>query len=258
MTKTLTIAKRELFSFFVSPVAYFVITSFLLLSAYFFFTMLGYFNLMLARYSSMPYGMGSVNLPNLNQWVVEGFFQTLILVLVFLTPFLTMRVIAEDRKRGTFELLMTSPISIASIVYGKFLAVAAVVGIMIMLAFSFPLLLCVFGNPEVRPIFSGLLGTLLCAITFVSLSMAVSCFTENQIVAGITGVVLLLILYVIHSPVESMTGPIADLLKYISPNMQIQDMIKGVITTKALIYFASMTLLGLFISQRVLDSHRWR
>lgn len=196
--------------------------------------------------------------PNLNQWVIEGLFHTLTVVMVFLIPLLTMRLIADERKNGTFELLVTSPLSISQIVIGKFLGVATVILTMTLLAFCFPLILCIFGDPEIAPVFSGYLGLLLTALAFASIGMAVSSFTENQIVAGITSMVTLLLFYVINSPAESLGGVAADILNYISPVMQLQDLIRGVISLQSIIYFFSLIILGLYLSVQALESYRWR
>ena len=129
---------------------------------------------------------------------------------------------------------------------------------MLGLSFIFPLLLIAFGNPEVLPILSGFLGVVLCTLAFASIGMAASSFTENQIVAGVSSMVTLLLLYVIQAPAESIGGVTADILKYISPVEQVGDLIKGVITLKSLAYFASLIFLGLFVSQRALEAYRWR
>lgn len=259
MRNTIAIFRREILSFFVSPIAYFVITGFILLGGYFFFNLLGVYNMVVARFMQMQGMMApGTAAPNLNQWVVEGYFHTMIVVLVFLIPLLTMRAIAEERRRGTFELLATSPLKVSEIVLGKFLGVGFVILVMILLMGAFPILLCLFGNPEVKPILSGLAAVALCALGFASVGLAVSAFTENQIVAAVSSMVTLLLLYVIHSPAESLGGIAGDVLMYLSPVMQAKDLIKGVVNLKTLIYFASLIGLGLFMAQRALDAQRWR
>lgn len=258
MRNVIAIAKREILSFFVSPVAYFVISGFVLLAGYFFFNLLGIFNLILQRMSAMPYqGMEQ---PNLNQYVVEALYQTMIVVLVFLIPLLTMRIVAEEKKSGTFELLVTSPLSVMDIVVGKFLGVAFVIFVMMLLIGLFPTLLIFYGDPgpEVKPIFSGLLGMFLCGLGFASVGMAVSCFTENQVVAAICGMVTLLLLYVIQAPAESLGGQSAEILNYLSPVNELRDLLRGVISVQGIVYFLSLIILGLFLSQRALEAYRWR
>lgn len=252
------ICKREVLSFFVSPIAYFVITGFVLLAGYFFFIPLSYYNIIIARYNSMPYYQGGGNAPNLNQFVVEGFYHTLIIILVFLVPLFTMRIIAEEKRRGTFELLLTSPLTVSEVVLGKFLGVAFVIFVMLCLTFLFPLILLMGGDPEIGPVLTGFLAILLCGFGFASIGMAVSSFTENQIVAGVSSMVTLLLLYVIHSPGESLGGGVAQVLEYLSPVMQAREMIKGVISIQGCVYFLSLITLGLFLSNRAIEAYRWR
>jgi ABC-2 type transport system permease protein len=257
MRNIIAICKRELLSFFVSPIAYFVITGFALLVGFFFFNYLAFFARMYEMSQMMAF-RGGAELPNLNQVVIEGLFQTMVVILVFLIPLLTMRIIAEEKRRGTFELLITSPVSVSQVVWGKFLSLAVVIITMLAVSFIFPLLLMVYGNPEIPPIISGFCGVALCALGFASIGMAVSSFTENQIVAGVSSMVVLLLLYVIQAPAESLGGTSAEVLRYLSPIDQVQQFLRGVISLKALTYFASLILFGIFLSQRALEAHRWR
>ncbi|MFN4896704.1 MAG: ABC transporter permease subunit [Pseudomonadota bacterium] len=257
MRNIIAICKRELLSFFVSPIAYFVITGFALLVGFFFFNYLAFFARMYEMSQMMAFRGGS-ELPNLNQVVVEGLFQTMVVILVFLIPLLTMRIIAEEKRRGTFELLITSPVSVFEVVMGKFLSLAVVITTMLLISFIFPLLLMVYGNPEIPPIVSGFCGVVLCGLGFASIGMAVSSFTENQIVAGVSSMVVLLLLYVIQAPAESLGGTAAEVLRYLSPIDQVQQFLKGVVSLRSIAYFCSLILLGLFVSQRALEAHRWR
>jgi len=257
MRNILAICKRELLAFFVSPIAYFVITGFALLVGFFFFNYLAFFARMFEMSQMMAF-RGGGELPNLNQVVVEGLFQTMVVILVFLIPLLTMRIVAEEKRRGTFELLITSPVSVTEVVVGKFLSLAVVIVAMLSISFIFPLLLMVYGNPEIPPIISGFFGVVLCALGFASIGMAVSSFTENQIVAGVSSMVVLLLLYVIQAPAESLGGTSADVLRYLSPIDQVQQFVRGVVSLKSVTYFASLILLGIFLSQRALEAHRWR
>ena len=256
MRNVFAICKRELLSFFVSPIAYFVITGFTLLVGFFFFQGLAFFARIFEMAPMMNFRPGQM--PNLNEYVVQGLYQTMIVILVFMVPLLTMRTIAEEKRRGTFELLITSPLSIFEIVLGKFMGLSVVILIMLGITFIFPGLLIVYGNPEVAPILSGFLGVVLCTLAFASIGMAASSFTENQIVAGISSMVALLLLYVIQAPSETTGGTVAEVLRYLSPVSQVTDLIKGVISLKSIVYFTSLTIFGLFLSQRALEAHRWR
>jgi ABC-2 type transport system permease protein len=245
-----------LLAFFVSPIAYFVITGFTLLVGFFFFNHLSYFAQMVEM--SAMISLRGRDLPNLNQTVIEGVYHTMVVILVFLIPLLTMRTIAEEKKKGTFELLITSPVSVSQIVLGKFLSIAIVLIIMLSVNLIFPALLMKYGNPEVLPIVSGFLGLVLCSLGFASIGMAVSSFTENQVVAGVISMVTLLLLYVIQAPAESLGGTAADVFRYLSPVDQLQDLLRGIITLKSITYFVSLIVIGLFLSQRALEAYRWR
>ena len=249
------ICKRELLSFFVSPIAYFVITGFTLLMGWFFFQYLDSFARMMEGAAMME--LRGMETPNLNQ-LIEGFFHTMVLVLVFLIPLLTMRTIADEKRRGTFELLMTSPVSVSDVVVGKFLSLVIILSTMISLNLIFPALLVRYGNPEVAPIVSGSVAVLLCAFGFASIGMAVSSFTENQVVAGVASMVTLLLLYVIQAPSESLGGVAKEVIRYLSPVEQLSDPFKGIVTLKSLAYFSSLIALGLFFSKRALEAFRWR
>lgn len=258
MRNIFALFKRETFSFFVSPIAYFVITGFALLSGYFFFNLLQFYNVVLAQSGGMQ--MPGQELPNLNQWVLENFYHTLLVILVFLVPMITMRVFSEDKRRGTFELLVTSPLSIFQIVIGKYLSVLLIMFLLTVVAASFPLLLAAYGRPgpEILPLLSGALGVFLASAAFASIGIALSACTENQIVAGVSALVALLLLYVIHSPAESIGGTVGAVLNYISPVKEVDDLFRGVITLSSIVYFLSVIFLGLFLSQRALDAYRWR
>lgn len=255
MKGMIAIARREILSFFVSPVAYMVLTGFMLLGAYFFFWYLSEFNLLLLRSQQMPY-MQQQTL-GLNQ-IIEAYYRTLLLVLVFLVPLLTMRLLAEEKRRGTFELLITSPVSVGSIVLGKFFGVAVTIFLMLLLAALFPGLLTLYADPEILPMLVGFLGTLLCALAFAAISMAVSSFTENQMIGGVASLVVLLLFYVISAPAESIGGVFGSLLKFLSPMDQSEDFLKGVITTRGLIYYISLISVGVFVSLRSVEMHRYR
>jgi ABC-2 type transport system permease protein len=250
------ICKRELLAFFVSPIAYFVITGFTLLVGFFFFNHLSYFAQMVEM--SAMLSLRGKDLPNLNQTVIEGVYQTMVVILVFLIPLLTMRTIAEEKKKGTFELLITSPVSVSQIVLGKFFSIALVLIVMLSVNLIFPALLIKYGNPEFLPIVSGFIGLVLCSLGFASIGMAVSSFTENQVVAGVVSMVTLLLLYVIQAPAESLGGTAAEVFRYLSPVDQLQDLLRGIITLKSVMYFVSLTVIGLFLSQRALEAYRWR
>jgi ABC-2 type transport system permease protein len=254
----LTIAGRELRSIFVSPIAYVVMTGFLLLGGWFFFNLLARFNLLVSMYSSFQGGAEAMARLNVNEFVLAPLFHNLSVVLVILVPMITMRGFAEEKRAGTYELLLTSPIGTGEIVIGKFVGVVAFITVMIALTSIYGLILWIYGNPEVGIMLSGYLGLLLLAITFVTIGLFASSLTENQIIAAVTGLVMLLLLFVIAWPADSAGEVLGGVLRYVSVTEHFADMIKGVIDTKSLVYFATMIVGWLFLTQRSVESIRWR
>jgi len=253
MRNILTIAGREIRSSFVTPLAYVVLSGFLFLAGFFFFGLLQNFNSFLVQAAMMPGAS-----PSLNEWVISPYYQTLEITLVFLVPILTMRSIAEERRAGTFELIATSPLSINDIVFGKFLGVSFLLVVMLLLSFVFPLVLIIAADPEVLPVLVGLLGVILSALAFVAIGIAISCFTKSQVVAGVVGLVVLLMLFLIDVPGQKLGGPIADVLNYLAPTRHLEPMVRGLLEGSDVIYFLSLTAFGLFLANRVLDAERWR
>lgn len=257
MRNAFTIAGKELRSYFVSPVAYVVLTGFLLLGGWFFFNLLARFNFLLSIYSAMRNPEAQMRL-NLNDFVIAPLLHNLSVVLVILVPVITMRSFAEEKRSGTYELLMTSPLSITEIVAGKFLGALGFLIVMLGLTGIYPLILLMYGNPEMGVIAAGYLGLLLLATAFVTVGLLTSSFTENQIIAAVSCLVLLLLLYVISWPAETAGPVLGAVLKYVSLTEHFGEMVKGVLDTKDLVYFGSVILLALFLTQRSVESVRWR
>ncbi len=258
MKNTLTIAGKELAGYFTQPVAYVVMTVFLLLGGFFFFELLSYFQIILQMYAAAQNPQLLAHL-NLNERVIEPMLHNLSIVLVILVPALTMRTFAEEKRVGTYELLLTAPIRTGEIVAGKFIATAAFLLIMIALAGIFPLILIIFGNPEIGVIFSGYLGLALLAISFAAVGLFTSSLTQNQIVAAIAGFGALLLLFIISWPAETgAAGWSARFLRYLSITSHFSQMVLGIIDTKDIVYFLSLILIALFLTQRAVESARWR
>jgi ABC-2 type transport system permease protein len=257
MRNIFTIVGKELRAYFVSPVAYVVLTGFLLLGGWFFFNLLSRFNLLLTLYTQFQ-GGEAANRLNLNDYVIAPLMHNLSIVLVILVPMITMRSFAEEKKSGTYELLLTSPLRTGELVLGKFLASFFFLCIMIGLTGVYPIILLVFGNPEIGVMSAGYLGLLLVATVFVSVGLLTSSFTENQIIAAVSGLVATLLLYIIGWPAESAGEVLGPLLRYLSVTEHFADMVKGLIDTRGLVYFGSLIVLALFLTQRSVESLRWR
>jgi len=257
MRNALAIAGKELRSYFVSPIAYVVITGFLLLGGWFFFNLLARFSFLLQIYSSFRNPEAQARL-NLNEFVISPLLHNLSVVLVILVPVITMRSFAEEKRSGTYELLMTSPLSITEIVAGKFLGVVAFLLVMIGLTAVYPIILLAYGNPELGMMASGYLGLVLLAIAFATVGLLTSSVTENQIIAAVTCLVVLLLFYVISWPAETAGPVLGAVLKYLSLTEHFGEMVKGIVDTKDVVYFVSVILLSLFLTHRSVESVRWR
>ncbi len=257
MKNAFTIAGKELRSAFVSPIAYVVLTGFMLLGGWFFFNLLNRFNFLVQIYMSMRNPEMQARL-NLNDLVIAPLLGNLSVVLIILIPVITMRSFAEEKRAGTYELLMTSPLSIAEIVVGKFLGTVAFLLVMLGLSGIYPLILIAYGNPEPGIIAAGYLGLFLLAVCFATIGLLTSSFTDNQIVAAVSCLVTLLLFYVISWPAETAGPTMAAVLKYLSLTEHFSEMVRGVIETKDVIYFLSVIVLALFLTHRSVESVRWR
>jgi ABC-2 type transport system permease protein len=253
----LTIAGKEIRSYFVSPIAYVVLTGFLLLGGWFFFNLLARFNFLLGLYTSFRNPEAMTRL-NLNEFVIAPLLHNLSVVLVILVPVITMRAFAEEKRSGTYELLMTSPLSISAVVLGKFVGAFVFALLMVLLTGVYPLILLLYGDPEVGIIVSGYLGLLLLATAFISVGLLTSSFTENQIIAAVSCLVTLLLLYIISWPAETSGEVMGAVLRYLSLTEHFGEMVKGVIDTRDLVYFLSVIVLSLFLTHRSVESIRWR
>lgn len=258
MKNAFAIAGREIRAYFVSPIAYVVLTGFLLLGGWFFYNLLARFLYLLGMYTSFQNPQALEQL-NLNELVIAPLLHNLSIVLVILVPVITMRSFAEEKRAGTFELLLTSPIRIGEIVAGKFLGAVVFLAVMLGLAGLYPILLVLYGDPEVGIILSGYLGLFLLATSFVAIGLLTSSLTENQIIAAVSCLVALLLLYVISWPAETATNPIlGTVLRYVSITEHFGELVKGLIDTKDLVYFLSVIVAALFLTHRSVESLRWR
>jgi len=257
MRNALVIAGREIAAYFVQPIAYVVMTVFVLLGGWFFFALLRRFDLIQQMYLAMQNPMALQRM-NLNQMVIEPLLHNLAIVLVILVPAITMRSFAEEKRSGTYELLLTAPVRTAEVVAGKFIAAAVLILVMVVLAGIFPLILVMFGNPEIGVMASGYLGLAFLGVAFVSVGLFTSSITQNQIIAAISCFGALLLLYVISWPAETGGGSWSGLLRYLSLPEHFATMVRGVISTRDIIYFLSVVAVALFLTQRSVESVRWR
>ncbi|RMF13147.1 MAG: ABC transporter permease [Candidatus Dadabacteria bacterium] len=257
----IAIAGRELGAMFVSPIAYVCLSGFAVLSGWIFFNLLARFLQVSGIYMQLaaqrPDLLAQLNLIDM---VLQPTFLNMTVILLLLFPLLTMRLLSEERARHTDELLLTSPISTGSIVFGKFLAVAVVYIGMLAMSFSYVAVLMIYGSPPpaLSEIASAYLGLLLMGLTFGAIGLFTSSLTSNQIVAAVSCFVVLLLFYVIDWMAMSTSGTTRDVLEYLSLVRKYQDFVKGIVDVRGLVYFSSIVALGLFLSKASLDTLRVR
>jgi len=252
----LTIAGRELRAYFSSPVAYVLLGAYLGLAGWFFFTNLRVFTEYLHFYSAIrPEQMSRLNL---NEHVVQPVLSNLSVWLIFIVPAITMRMFPEEKRSGTYELLLTSPLRPTELVLGKFLSGLVLVLMMVGLSATFGFLLVLYGDPEVPVMLSGYFGLVLMGISMLALGTLISSLTENVAIAYVGTVFTLLILYTIGWLGETVMGAQGSVVKYLSITDHFQELLKGTISTKDLAYYASLIAVALFLTQRSVESVRWR
>jgi ABC-2 type transport system permease protein len=257
MRNALTIASKELASYFVQPIAYVVLTVFVLMAGWFFFALLKQFDEMIQVYQAMS-NLESLHHLNLNVRVIEPLLHNMSVVMVILVPAITMRTFAEEKRTGTYEFLLTAPVRTGEIVAGKFIAAGVFVLVMIALIWVFPIILMVFGDPEVGVMASGYIALALLGVCFVSVGLFTSSLTQNQIIAAISCLGILLLLYVISWPLQAGGGRMGDVLRYLSLPDHFSQMVRGVIDTSDIVYFFTLIFVALFLTQRSVESARWR
>ena len=259
MRNFLAIYTKEMRSYFVSPVAYVIAGVFLFLTGYLFRNILMQFNFYCLQFSQRQQFMqgGMPNL-NLNEMVITQFFAVMDFIWLMVVPMLTMRLFAEEKKSGTIELLMTSPLSTTQILLGKFFAALSLYMTIVALTLVYCLILELYGDPDWGPIWSAYLGYLLLGGTFIGVGILASSLTENQIVAVLLAFGTLLLLWLIDWS-ASFAGPTAaKILTYLSIIQHLQGFQRGVIDSGDVVFYLSLTFFTLFLTSRVLESRRWR
>ncbi|MDE3136865.1 MAG: ABC transporter permease subunit [Acidobacteriota bacterium] len=255
------IYRREMQHYFVSPIAYVVGGVFLGVAGFFFNGILTFMLRQAMQMGFQAAQMGGAAPPlNVPGMVVQNFFAVLGSLTLFLVPMLTMGVYAEEKKRGTIELLMTSPLRDWSIVLGKLFATLTIFAMLLVPTLAYQAFLFHYSEPAPpwKILFAGYVGVLLLAGALISLGEFLSSLTENQIVAAVLTFGVFLILWVLDLGAQSTSGGIGALLKQLSLVRRYNDFTLGVMDLASMIYFASFAAFMVFLTLRSLDSMRWR
>ncbi|MEW5902200.1 MAG: ABC transporter permease subunit [Acidobacteriota bacterium] len=249
------IAKKEIKTYFSSPIAYVVIAVFLLLVGFFFYSAVWWFNSQAIQMAQNPYYAQQMNI---NQMVYAPLFHNMSIILLLMLPLLTMRLFSEEKKIGTDELLFTSPLNIGQIILGKYLAALVVLAAMLGLTGLLSIFAFAYGNPEVPQILAGYLGLFLMGAAFIAVGIFFSSLTENQIVSAITTFGALLLFWILNWASYSASGMWKDVLNYLSIFQHFDDMTKGILDTTDIVYYLSFAFFGLFLTHSIVQSRRWR
>jgi ABC-2 type transport system permease protein len=254
MRNVFIICRKELHSYFTSPIAYLLLTMFALIFGFFFWNSLGYFVLM-----GMESQMRGQMMPmNLNEMVIRPLLSNVGVIGLFFIPMITMRLFAEEKRSGTIELLATSPVRDIEIILGKWLAAVGLYACMLLVAAMNLAFLFKYGKPDWKPLLIGYLGLLLQAGALLAIGTFISTLTKNQIIAGAATFGVCLLLWVLEWVSGYETAAWAQVLAYMSIITHFESFAKGVLDLKDAIFYVTVIFLGLFFTARSMESLRWR
>jgi len=228
--------KKELRSFFDSPIAYIVITIFLLISGWFFFS----------------------DLFLVNQASLRNLFNIIPFIFMFFVPAVTMRLIAEEKRSGTIEVLLTLPVKDYEIILGKFLAGLILIFVAVILTLVYTLVLSGLGDLDSGSVIAGYIGLMFLGATYLSVGVFTSSLTQNQIVAFITSFLIIFVLYMLDKVLIFVPNFLASFFEYLSVNYHFSNISRGVIDSRDVIYYLSLIFFFLFLAVRALESRKWR
>ena len=230
------VAKRELYAYVYSPIAYLVAAAFLFLCGLFF--------------------IGGV--VRWNDATLQSMFGSLSIVLIFVAPVLTMRLLSREQDQGTIELLLTAPVRDWEVVAGKFLASYLFYCGMLLVTGLYVLVLVRFSQPDLGTIGAGYLGLALLGASLLGLGVFTSALTRNQVVAAVLGVVGSVSLWLLDV-ISAVFGPQAqDVISFLTPSGHYYTFVDGIIDTRDVIYYVSFTVVFVFLASRVLEARRWQ
>jgi len=248
------ICRKELNSYFVSPIAYGLMAFFALVAGFFFYSATAIF----VQRSMESQMMGRGFPMSVNEWVVRPVLSNVSVIGLFLIPMITMRLFAEEKRSGTYELLATSPIRDYEIILGKWFAALIMYACILGVSLLDLLILFAYGRPDWKPMLVGYLGLLLQGGCLLAIGTFISNTTRSQIVAGVATFAVCLLLWVLDWISAFETAAWAKVVSYLSVLTHFEPFSKGVIDTKDVIFYLTMIFFGLFLTARSMESLRWR
>ncbi len=254
MRNILTICSKEMNSYFRSPIAYGLMGFFGLVTGWFFYVATAYF----VQNSMKASMMGGGGPMNVNEYVVRPVLMNISVIGLFIIPMITMRLFAEEKRSGTIELLVTSPITDLEIILGKWLSALLMYCAILAIPVLNLMVLFAFGKPDWKPLAVGIFGLILQGGALLALGTFISNTTKNQIVAGVGTFAICLMLWVLDWVSSFESAAWAKVISYMSVVAHFEPFSKGVVDTKDVIFYVSMIFFGLFLTARSMESLRWR
>jgi ABC-2 type transport system permease protein len=263
MRNAIAIAKKELYLYFTTPIAYVVFFATSFIGAFFFLSLTSDFQRRSLQFLQFQ-ALDVIAQMNLTDMVATPLVLNMGVILIFVVPFLTMRLLAEERRQKTMELLMTAPVRSGEIVLGKYLAALGVLLVVIAITAIFPALLDTYGTNgtggsaiEWQTVFAALAGLFLCGAAFVAVGLFISALTESQVVAALITFLVLLLTWVIGWKAADAEGVWRHVIEHLSSVAHLVSFARGVIELKDVVYFLSLAVIGLFLTHRAVEARRW-
>jgi ABC-2 type transport system permease protein len=260
MKNAIAIAKKELNIYFATPIAYVMFTQFVVIGSYFFLRLLGAYeqaSLAYMRFQSPE----MMNRLNFQDAIFRNLFGNLGVILIFIVPFLTMRLVAEEKRQKTIELLYTTPVTPTEIVLGKYLACLAILVLALGLTLTYPILVQFNAGDqngvEWRSVLLGYLGLFLMGSAYMAIGLFISALTESQMIAAFATFVVLLMTWIIGWTAGETEGWMREFVTYVASVSHLDSFSKGTLELKDIVYFVSLIVIGLFLSNRAVEAHRW-
>ncbi len=258
MRNVMAIAGKELQAYFHSPIAYLVMTVYTVIGGFVFYSSTAFFAIQSMR-MEMQGGMSGAPPMSLNEYVIRPILGgVLTVVLLFLIPMITMRLYAEEKRSGTIELLLTSPLKDMEVILGKYLGSMILFTILGALTFLYFSVLFIYGNPNGKPLIANALGMLLYGGALMALGMWFSTLTKNQIIAGSVALAVNLLLYLLDWVSAYSQSVAGKVLSYIALTTHFDNFAKGVIQLSDVVYYLSVIILGIFLTARSVEALKGR
>ncbi|HEY6291489.1 MAG TPA: ABC transporter permease subunit [Terriglobia bacterium] len=257
MRNILAVAGKELRAYFHSPIAYLVLAIYSVLCGFFFYSLTATFVVESFR---MQMSEGGAPPLSLNEMIIRPLFAGILTIILalFLMPLISMRLYAEEKRTGTIELLLTSPLTDLEIILGKFFGAFALYLVMVLMTFLYVGLLFVYGNPEAKPLIANAIGFVLFGAALLALGMWISTLTKNQIIAAVVSASVFLLLYVLDWTSAYSSSTVGKVMSYLSLPTHFDNFTKGVIDSGDLVYYLSVIVLGIFLTARSVEALKGR